>query len=60
MLNKYSIILLLFLLINSLSKNEAPFSEERILSEDCQEETIIPNSENVKYIGRFYIEDDVT
>ena len=60
MFNKYSIILLLFLLINSLSKNEIPFSEERILSEDCQEETIIPNSENVKYIGRFYIEDDVT
>ena len=60
MFSKYSIILLLFLLINSLSKNEAHFSEERILSEDCQEETIIPNSENVKYIGRFYIEDDVT
>ena len=60
MFNKYSIILLLFLLINSLSKNEVHFSKERILSEDCQEETIIPNSENVKYIGRFYIEDDVT
>ena len=34
--------------------------QEKVKSEDCKEMTLIPNSENVKFIGRFYIKDEIT
>ena len=34
--------------------------QEQVKSEDCKEMTLIPNSENVKFTGRFYIKDEIT
>ena len=43
----YFLIILLILSFCSISKKQ-----------ECKEMEIIPNSENVKFIGRFYIKDE--
>lgn len=55
-------LLILFIGVNAsfLEKmNNAIIDQEKLTAEECKESTIIPNSENVKFIGRFYIKDDI-
>ena len=35
-------------------------SQDKASSENCEDITLSPNSENVKFIGRFYIKDKIT
>ena len=42
------------------NKNKAFLKEEKLSLEECKESTLIPNSDNVKFIGRFYIKEEVT
>jgi len=35
-------------------------SQDKVSSENCKDITLSPNSENVKYNGRFYVKDEVT
>ena len=62
MFNKYTFLLVFFLEVNALLKKESfiSFQKEKISSEKCQETSIIPDSNKVKYIGRFYVKDDIT
>lgn len=56
-------IAIIFLNINDVFGRKMSISlleQEKIKSEDCKEMTLIPNSENVKFIGRFYIKDEIT
>ena len=58
----FIILLLLFGIIEIFSKkiNIPILAQEEISSENCKDTTIVPNSKNVKFIGRFYIKDEVT
>ena len=63
MFNKYIIFLLLFFLeVNTLFKKKSFISlkKEDLALEKCQETSIIPEFKIVKYIGRFYVKDDIT
>ena len=56
-------IAIIFLNINDIFGKKMSISlleQEKVKSEDCKEMTLIPNSENVKFIGRFYIKDEIT
>ena len=59
---------LLFLFILSINISElfqkkittTLLSQDKVSSENCNDITLSPNSENVKFIGRFYIKDKIT
>ena len=54
-------IAFIFLNINNIfGRKMSLLEQEKVKSEDCKEMTLIPNSENVKFIGRFYIKDEIT
>lgn len=56
-------IAIIFLNINGIFGKKMSISlleQEKVKSEDCKEMTLTPNSENVKFIGRFYIKDEIT
>lgn len=66
MFNKIIICLISLLLfsleVNSFLNKETfnlPF-EEKLSSDNCQEIEVVPNSDNVKYIGRFLTKDNIT
>ena len=46
--------------IFSKKNNIIILTQEKRSSENCKDTTIIPNLENVKFIGRFYIKEDIT
>ena len=64
MKNKY--LLFLFILTVNISElfqkkiTTTLLSQEKVSSENCNDITLSPNSENVKFIGRFYIKDKIT
>jgi len=56
-------IAIIFLNINEIFGKKMSISlleQEQVKSEDCKEMTLTPNSENVKFIGRFYRKDEIT
>jgi len=56
-------IAIIFLNINGIFGKKMSISlleQEQVKSEDCKEMTLTPNSENVKFIGRFYRKDEIT
>ena len=61
---KFSIFLLIVLLdvniVFTKKLNYFELEQEKVISENCDEKTILFNSDDVKFIGRFYIKDDTT
>ena len=61
---KFSIFLLIVLLdvniVFTKKLNYFELEQEKAISENCDEKTILFNSDDVKFIGRFYIKDDTT
>ena len=57
----FSIIIFILSEVIIAKRMNISFLEQEIVkSEKCEEKTISPNSENVKFIGRFYIKEEVT